>query len=171
MMTKARQNLDCGMSAGMYQTRICPGWDTVPGQAPLTHLASPRCCPEDGSGATSPARRRFPVPSQCYHLQRAISSPPKITDLSGTDTQSPALVGLQATVKTGLAQRPGCKPSARGQVLTPSRQSRQSGAGPAPAWGKAAGLSVSLSQSGEHPAHKAGARCWSSEGLWLSCGV
>lgn len=44
---------------------------------------------------------------------------------------------LQATVKTRLAHHPGCKLSARGQVLTQSRQTRQSGAKWVAAWGEA----------------------------------
>jgi len=78
-------------------------------------------------------------PSQthsCCHLQRAIPSPLKITDLCRRDIQSPSLVRLQATVKTRLAHHPGCKLSTRGQVLAQSRRAGQSGAKRAAARGK-----------------------------------
>lgn len=76
--------------------------------------------------------------SSCYHLQRAITSALKITGLCRREIHSPSLVRLRATVKTGLAHHPGCKLSARGQVLTQSRRTRQSGAKHAAARGKAA---------------------------------
>lgn len=86
--------------------------------------------------------------SSCYHLQRAITSPLKIIGLCRRDIQSPSLVLLQATVKIRLAHHPGCKLSARGQVLTQSRQIRQSGAKHAAAQGKAGRPSSSPSQPG-----------------------
>lgn len=174
------------MSARKYQTHICQTailpWDGdgrvdfpkhlsahVPGDAAPRTAAQPR----HPHAAGHPSQT-----SSCCRLQRVISSPLTITGLCGRDIQSPPRVGLQATVKTRLAHHPGCKLSARGQVLTQSRRIGPSGMKSAMARGKAGGPRSSPSQpaawlEGRGGAGSAGRSSpltppLSSEGLWLS---
>lgn len=144
------------MFARKYQTHICQtsilpcdgdGWVDFPRYL-LAHIP---CDPALRTAAEPHHPYASDHPSQlsfCYHLQRAITSLLMITGLCRRDIPSPSLVRLQATVKTRLARHPGCKLSARGQVLSQSRQIRQSGAKRAAARGKAGSPSSSPSQPG-----------------------